>query len=97
MTGWTWDYARNNMTFKRYEAMKKYWREIPPLPVTAFVLARAFGMKTESPDAAQESALSGDIFYDESYYENTAETPWRTEAAGVLSKDFQAAGGEVKR
>lgn len=93
MTGWTWDYVRSSITLKRYEALRKSWTELPPLAVTAFAIARAFGMETKTPRKSQQSAASGDVFYDESYYENTAATPWNESAADSLTRDFETASG----
>lgn len=87
---------RTAMTFKRYAELKKSWQALPPLAITAFAIAKCLGLEMQStPEAAQQDKPD-DIFYDESYYENTAATLWRQGAADNLSGDFAAAGGVVK-
>lgn len=96
MTGWTWDYVRNCITFKRYLALKQSWLSLPPLPVTVFAIARCLGLEMKAAaGSAPPDQPQGDVFYDESYYHNEAATPWKDNAADALSSDFQAAGGEV--
>lgn len=75
--------------------MKKSWQSIPPLPITVLAIAKCLGLEIKETDEAQKQQ-KGEVFYDESYYENTSLTPWKDDAAKVLSSDFQAAGGVVK-
>ncbi|TCL33586.1 hypothetical protein EV210_11744 [Anaerospora hongkongensis] len=95
-TGWTWDYVRSAMTFKRYEALKKSWRELPPLSITTLAIAKCLGMEMKAVPDRVQAKQSSDVFFDESYYENTEVSPWRQGGGGQLTAEFQAAGGEIK-
>lgn len=91
ITGWTWDYIRNNMTFKRYDELKKSWQEFPPLAITSYAIAKCLGFdKKTAPNQAMQSE-SKEVFYDESYYENTDKTPWQGNAYEKLAVDFETA------
>lgn len=40
-TGWTWDYVLDNIDLPRLDALRKQWKEIPPICV---MLAGYFGI-----------------------------------------------------
>lgn len=96
-TGWTWDYIRNNMTFARYAALKEYWKIVPPTNVMLLRIAQMIGYEQpkESGSSASSKSQSNDVFYDESYYADTPNTPHKANAFDSLASDFAAAGGVV--
>jgi hypothetical protein len=49
MTGWTWDYVNDTLTFERLDALRREWDRNPPLTL----MAKAYlGIKT--PTAADK-------------------------------------------
>lgn len=51
----------------------------------------------EQPNASAEPAInkSEAVYYDESYYPDTQQTPHKANAFSALAADFAAAGGTV--
>ena len=89
------------MTFPRYRALKEEWRENPPLHISAFAIASALGFKraadaNDNADSSTPGTTQSEVYYDESFYENTPQTPWNANAFEALKRDFQEAGGMVK-
>lgn len=84
------------MTFKRYEALKRSWREVPPLPFTALAIAKCLGLEMRAAPDPPEQAQSSEVYFDEGYYENTVATPWRADGSAAMRSDFAAAGGDIK-
>lgn len=86
---------RHTLTFKRYAALKKAWQVLPPVALTILGIAKYLGLEMAAPPPAQP-VQNDEIYYDESYYTNTAGTPWRQGGGQRLAEEFQGAGGEIK-
>ena len=75
--------------------MKKQWQEIPPVPITLLAIAKSLGLEMKQTEKSQNKAKREDVYYDEDYYQDTEETPWRSDSAKILANDFRAVGGVV--
>ena len=54
-TGWTWDHIADTMTLPRMNALSTYWREFPPVHVSA-ALFFGIGKSRKRPHQAPEVA-----------------------------------------
>lgn len=48
MTGWTWEQVRDQLDLPRVEALRRAWRDNPPLPVASRLAAEAMGVEFAS-------------------------------------------------
>ena len=90
--GMTWEYIDNNMTLPRYYAIRAYWKICPPTHTMTMRIAQMLGYKPEMLTSAAAEP-DGEVFWDESFYKDTPQTPYKIGGAEAMKKDFAAAGG----
>ncbi len=92
-TGWTIDYIRHSMTFKRYESLKKSWKKSPPTHICLAAICEMLGMKIGGEPAADTGKEikkpQPDCYYDEDYYD----VGLQKDALSALTGDFEKANG----
>lgn len=84
------------MTIPRYNAIIAYWKLYPPVHVMTLRIAQMLGYThdmVKSGDSGKASNSDGEVYWDESYWPDSPQTPHKKEAAESLKKDFAAAGG----
>lgn len=54
VTGWTWEYIGEYMTFPRLNQLCEYWKNTPPLHITGHRIAYALGAVPSATASGQD-------------------------------------------
>jgi hypothetical protein len=82
------------MTIPRYRNFLAEWKYNPPVNYLIRGISSALGYQTVQRPFTQADS-GAQVFWDESYYQDTKKTPHSNEAFDNLKTDFAAAGGNV--